>query len=150
MSKIIKHQFFFPHPTETVWEYLTKPELMEQWLMKNDFQPIIGFDFQFQTKPIPSLDFDGICYCRVLEIVPFKQLSYSWKCGPGEGKITLDSIVVWKLQPTDKGTEVFLEHSGFAKEENLDFYNGFMHGWVEKLNNIAKLLNTTEHGHAKA
>ena len=150
MPKIIKHQFFFPHPTETVWEYLTKPELMEQWLMKNDFQPIIGFDFQFQTKPIPSLDFDGICYCRVLEIVPFKKLSYSWKCGPGEGKITLDSIVVWKLQPTDKGTEVFLEHSGFAKEENLDFYNGFMHGWVEKLNNIAKLLNTTEHGHAKA
>ena len=150
MSKIIKHQFFFPHPTETVWEYLTKPELMEQWLMKNDFQPIIGFDFQFQTKPIPSLDFDGICYCRVLEIVPFKKLSYSWKCGPGEGKITLDSIVVWKLQPTDKGTEVFLEHSGFAKEENLDFYNGFMHGWVEKLNNIAKLLNTTDHGHAKA
>ena len=150
MSKIIKHQFFFPHPAETVWEYLTKPELMEQWLMKNDFQPIIGFDFQFQTKPIPSLDFDGICYCRVLEIVPFKKLSYSWKCGPGEGKITLDSIVVWKLQPTDKGTEVFLEHSGFAKEENLDFYNGFMHGWVEKLNNIAKLLNTTEHGHAKA
>ena len=150
MSKIIKHQFIFQHPTETVWEYLTKPELMEQWLMKNDFQPIIGFDFQFQTKPIPSLDFDGICYCRVLEIVPFKKLSYSWKCGPGEGKITLDSIVVWKLQPTDKGTEVFLEHSGFAKEENLDFYNGFMHGWVEKLNNIAKLLNTTEHGHAKA
>ena len=150
MSKIIKHQFFFPHPTETVWEYLTKPELMEQWLMKNDFQPIIGFDFQFQTKPIPSLDFDGICYCRVLEIVPFKKLSSSWKCGPGEGKITLDSIVVWKLQPTDKGTEVFLEHSGFAKEETLDFYNGFMHGWVEKLNNIAKLLNTTEHGHAKA
>lgn len=150
MAKIIKHQFFFPHPTETVWEYLTKPELMELWLMKNDFQPIIGVDFQFRTNPIPSLDFDGIFYCRVLEIVPFKKLSYSWKSGPGEGKITLDSVVVWKLVPTDKGTDLFLEHSGFAKKENLDFYNGLMHGWVEKLNNIAKLLNPEEHGHTNA
>lgn len=150
MAKIIKHQFFFPHPPETVWEYLTKPELMELWLMKNDFQPIIGFDFQFQTKPIPSLDFDGICYCRVLEIVPFKKLSYSWKCGPGEGKITLDSVVEWKLEPTDKGTELFLEHSGFAKEENLDFYNGFMHGWGEKMHKIAELLNAAQHGHTNA
>ena len=150
MAKIIKHQFFFPHPKETVWEYLTKPELMEQWLMKNDFQPIVGLDFQFRTNPIPSLDFDGIFYCKVLEIVPFKKLSYSWKSGPGEGKITLDSVVVWKLEPTDKGTELFLEHRGFAKKENLNFYNGLLHGWVEKLNNIAKLLNAAQHGHANA
>lgn len=150
MTKTIKHQFSFSHPPETVWEYLTKPELMEQWLMKNDFQPIVGLDFQFRTNPIPSLDFDGIFYCKVLEIVPFKKLSYSWKSGPGEGKITLDSVVVWKLEASDKGTELFLEHSGFAKKENLDFYNGLMHGWVEKLNKIAKLLNAAQHGHANA
>jgi uncharacterized protein YndB with AHSA1/START domain len=146
MEKSIKHTFFYPHPPETVWEYLTKPELMEQWLMKNDFQPIIGLDFQFRTSPIPSLNFDGIFYCKVLEIVPFKKLSYSWKSGPGDGKITLESIVVWKLQPTDKGTELRLEHSGFAKEENLDFYNGLMHGWLEKFQKIADLLNTAQHG----
>ena len=150
MTKIIKHQFSFPHPPETIWEYLTKPELMEQWLMKNDFQPIVGLDFQFRTNPIPSLDFDGIFYCKVLEIVPFKKLSYSWKSGPGEGKITLDSVVIWKLESTDKGTELFLEHSGFAKKENLNFYNGLMHGWVEKLNKIAKLLNAVQHGHTNA
>jgi uncharacterized protein YndB with AHSA1/START domain len=150
MEKSIKHTFFYSHPPETVWEYLTKPELMQQWLMKNDFQPIIGLDFQFRTNPIPSLDFDGIIYCKVLEIVPFKRLSYSWKCGPGEGKITLDSIVVWKLQPKEKGTEVILEHTGFAKKENLDFYNGFLHGWVEKSKKIAELLNAIPHGNTNA
>jgi uncharacterized protein YndB with AHSA1/START domain len=150
MAKVIKHQFFFPHPPEAVWEYLTKPELMELWLMKNDFQPIVGFDFQFREKPIPSLNFDGIFYCKVLEIVPFKKLSYSWKSGPGNGEITLDSVVVWKLEPTDKGTEVFLEHSGFAKKENLDFYNGLNHGWVEKLENIANLLKAAQHGNTNA
>ena len=150
MAKIIKHQFFYPHSIERVWEYLTTPELMAQWLMKNDFQPIVGLDFQFRTNPIPGLDFDGIFYCKVLEVVPFKKLSYSWKSGPGEGEITLDSVVIWKLEPTDKGTELFLEHSGFAKKENLDFYNGLTHGWLEKFHKIAELLDTAQHGDTDA
>jgi uncharacterized protein YndB with AHSA1/START domain len=150
MTKIIKNQFFFSHPLETVWEYLTKSELMAQWLMKNDFQPIVGLDFQFRTGPIPSLDFDGIIYCKVLEIVPFKKLSYSWKSGPGKGEITLDSVVMWKLEPKDKGTELFLEHSGFEKEENLNFYKGLTDGWLEKFPKIADLLNAAKHGNTNA
>src|SRR5262245_22466709 len=132
MTRVIKHQYFFAHPPEMVWEYLTNPDLMALWLMKNNFQLRVGAEFQFRTGPIASLHFDGIFYCKVLEIVPFEKLSYSWHSGPGEGKITLESIVVWKLERTDKGTDVFLEHSGFAQPENLDFYNGLMHGWVEK------------------
>src|SRR6476620_7637260 len=135
MKRSINHQFFFSHAPEAVWEYLTNPDLMELWLMKNNFQPIVGADFQFRTGPIPSLDFDGVFYCRVLEIVPFKKLSYSWSSGPGNAEITLDSVVVWNLQQTDKGTELFLEHSGFTKEENLNFFNGLKHGWVEKFLN---------------
>jgi uncharacterized protein YndB with AHSA1/START domain len=150
MAKIIKHQFFFPHPTETVWEYLTNSELMAQWLMKNDFQPVVGHEFQFRTGPIAALDFDGIFYCRVLEIVPLETLSYSWNSGPGGGEITLESVVTWILQSNEKGTELFLEHRGFAKKENLDFYNGLLHGWVEKLEKIDKLLKATTHGHTNA
>lgn len=141
MKQIIKHQFFYTHPIETVWEYFTKPELIAQWLMKNDFEPIVGHDFQFRTGPIPDFNFDGIIYCKVLEVVPFKKLSYSWGSGPGEGKITLDSVVIWQLEAKDNGTEVFLEHSGFEKKENWDFFNGLNHGWVGKFQNINKLLN---------
>ena len=150
MTRVIKHQFFFPHPPETVWEYLTKPELMELWLMKNNFQAIVGLDFQFRTNPIPSLDFDGIFHCRVLEIVPFKKLSYSWQGGPGEGKITLDSVVEWKLEPKDKGTALFLEHSGFAKEENLNFYKGLTDGWLKQVQKIVDHLNAEQHGNTNA
>ncbi len=150
MKKSIKHQFSFPHPPEMVWDYLTKPELMELWLMKNDFQPIVGLDFQFRTNPIPSLDFDGIFYCKVLEIVPFKKLSYSWKSGPGDGEITLDSVVVWKLLPTDKGTDIFLEHSGFSNKENLNFYNGLNDGWLKNIHKIANRLNAAQHGNTNA
>ena len=150
MTKSIKHQIFFPHPPEMVWEYLTRSELMELWLMKNNFQPIVGFDFQFRTNPIPSLHFDGIFYCKVLEIVPFKKLSYSWLSGPGEGEITLDSTVTWKLEPSDKGTTLFLEHSGFAQEENLAFYNGLTDGWLKNMQKISDRLNAAQHGNTKA
>ena len=139
MERSIKHEYFFAHPPQSVWEYLTKPELMKQWLMPNDFQPIIGYEFQFRTAAKASLNFDGIFYCKVLEIVPHKKLSYTWNCGPGDGKINLESIVTWKLEPKDKGTQVFLEHTGFKKDENLGLYNGLMHGWLEKFENIAKL-----------
>ena len=141
MTKSINHQFFFPHPPEMVWEYLTNAELMAQWLMKNDFQPVVGHDFQFRTNPIPSLDFDGIVYCTVLEIIPFKKLSYSWRSGPGGGKITLDTVVVWNLEPKDKGTDLFLEHTGFSEIENLNMYAGLTDGWLKNIQKIADRLN---------
>ncbi len=122
MKKEISHQLFFPHPPQTVWEYLTNPELMEQWLMPNDFEPVVGHPFQFKTKPIPALHVDGIFHCTVLEIVPFQKLSYSWKSGPGDGTFTVDSIVVWTLTPKDNGTELLLQHSGFKEVENLAIY----------------------------
>jgi uncharacterized protein YndB with AHSA1/START domain len=146
MTTSIKHQFFFPHPPEAVWEYLTNPDLMELWLMKNDFKPIMGIDFQFRTKPIPSLDFDGIFYCKVLEIVPFEKLSYSMKSGPGEGKITLDSVVVWKLHRKDSGAELFLEHSGFSKIENFNMYTAMNDGWLKNIHKIADRINAANHG----
>lgn len=143
MNRNIKHQFFFSHPPQKVWDYLTKPELMEKWLMKTTFVPAVGHDFQFRTNPIPSLNFDGVFYCKVLEIVPLQKLSYTWQSGPGNGEITLESVVTWKLEPTHNGTELFLEHSGFHKEENLAFYNGLTDGWLKNLKKIDNLLNVT-------
>jgi uncharacterized protein YndB with AHSA1/START domain len=146
MTKSIKHQLFFPHPPEAVWEYLTNAELMELWLMKNDFQPITGHDFQFRINPVPSLDFDGIVYCKVLEIVPFKRLSYSWKLGPGDGTINVDSVVRWELQPKDKGTELLLDHGDFAIMKNIGIFNAMDKGWLENMHKIAERLNTADHG----
>jgi uncharacterized protein YndB with AHSA1/START domain len=141
MSTQIRQQFFYTHPPEVVWEYLTKPELMSQWLMTNDFQPVLGHDFKFTTNPIPKLDIDGIIYCKVLEIVPRKKLSYSWKVGPGNGIITLDSVVVWTLIEKDNGTELQLEHGGF-KEENLAIYMGMTEGWQRNMQKIAEHLRS--------
>ena len=31
-----------PHPPEKIWRALTQAHLIEQWLMKNDFEPRLG------------------------------------------------------------------------------------------------------------
>lgn len=146
MQKTIKHTLFFQAPPSTVWDYLTKPELMSLWLMNNDFQPVIGHDFQFNTNPVPSLDFDGIVYCKVLEIIPHKKLTYSWKCGPGKGIISIDSLVVWTLLETNDGTQLTLENSGFKEMDNfnINIYNAMNQGWLQNMQKIPALIETAK------
>jgi uncharacterized protein YndB with AHSA1/START domain len=150
MAKSIEHKLFFPQPPQVVWEYLTKSELMEQWLMKNDFLPIPGYDFTFQTRPMPDFNFDGIVYCKVLEIVPFKKLSYSWKSGPGNRQVTVDSVVVWELHPKDDGTTLSLVHTGFRELEDFNMYSIMNDGWLKNMHKMAALINTAIHGTTNA
>jgi len=149
MSKSIHHKFFFPHAPEVVWKYLTKAELISQWLMENDFKPIVGHQFRFTNKPAPAIGFDGIVYCTVLEVIPFKKLTYSWKCGPGNGEITVDSIVMWTLHEKDNGTELLLENSGF-KEANFMIYSAMNEGWQKHIGKIAEQINASKHGTTNA
>ena len=146
----IKHQLFFPHPPRAVWEYLTNAELMELWLMKNNFQPVVGHEFQFKVNPVPSMDFDGIVYCKVLEILPFKKLSYSWKLGPGDGTLNIDSVVRWELHQKDNGTELILDHSDFVVMENIGIFNSMTEGWRKNMHKIADRLNAPDHATTKA
>ena len=149
MSKSVHHKLFFPHPPAVVWEYLTKSELIEQWLMKNDFEPIVGYDFQFKSTPVPNLDFDGNVYCKVLEIVPCKKLSYSWKTGPGNNQVAIDSIVLWTLHEKDNGTELQLDHTGF-KETDVSMFLAVDEGWLKNMKKIADLINTAIHDKTNA
>ena len=146
MAASIKHQLFFPHPPAAVWEFLTDAGLMELWLMKSDFMPIEGHEFQFRNKPVPQLDFDGIVYCKVLEVVPFKKLSYTWKLGPGDGTINVDSIVRWELKEKDNGTELFLVHGDFAILENTGVFEAMNKGWLDNIHKIAERLNAQQNG----
>ena len=89
--------------------------------MKNDFKSVVGYDFKFTTRALPNFNFDGVVYCKVLEVTPFKKLVYSWKGGPGNNKITLDSIVEWTLHEKDNGTELELNHTGFSEADTNMF-----------------------------
>ena len=131
MQRDIHHQWFFPHPPGVVWEHLTQPALLAQWLMENDFRPEVGHRFRFRATPKVKLGFDGNIYCEVLEVVPRRRLSYSWRGGAGPERITLDSVVVWTLLAKDGGTELTLEHRGFRGVKNYLAYVIMSRGWAK-------------------
>ena len=69
---------YFPHPPSKLWRALTTPELMAQWLMPNDFEPVVGHRFTFHSRPIAQTGFSGQIACQVLDLVPQKRLRISW------------------------------------------------------------------------
>src|SRR5580698_2446399 len=85
-----------PHPPEKIWRALTQGALIREWLMDNDFQPVINHPFTFRSAPMPG--WNGIIDCEVLAVEPNKTLSYTWN------SMGLESVVVWTLIPTSGGT----------------------------------------------
>ena len=143
MKNTITQTIRYEHSPEAVWEYLTKAELIAQWIMPNNFEPIKGHDFEFRTKPMPSLNLDGIMHCKVIEIVPFKKLIYTWKGGPEKGITTLDTTVEWTLEAKDNGTELHLVQTGF-NEENISIFSAMQGGWAQNLQKVGTLLSTAK------
>jgi len=60
------------HPAEKVWRALTQGALIEDWLMKNDFQPVVGHKFNFRATPMPH--WNGVTDCEVLAVEPCQRL----------------------------------------------------------------------------
>src|SRR5215831_9448268 len=125
------------HPAEKIWRALTQTELIDEWLMKNDFKPIVGHRFQFRAKPVPG--WSGVVNCEVLEVDAPKRLVYRWGDGT-ESDSGLSTVVAWTLTPADNGTLVRMEHSGFRPHDEAG-YKGMGSGWpriLERLQQIAE------------
>jgi uncharacterized protein YndB with AHSA1/START domain len=115
-----------PHPAEKIWRALTRGPLIEEWLMKNDFLPVVGHRFNFRATPMPH--WNGVTDCRVLVVEPNERLSYSWNASGEEAAAGLKTVVTWTLTPTRSGTLVRVEQSGFRPEDEAN-YQGANYGW---------------------
>ncbi len=115
-----------PFPPEKIWRALTEPHLIEEWLMKSDFKPVVGHRFDFRADW-------GSVDCQVLAIEPNKALSYTW------GAYGLESIVAWTLTPTNAGTRLRMEQSGFRPDQQ-QAYQGAQYGWQKFFANLEQVL----------
>lgn len=138
MQEAINKTWQFDQSPEEVWEYLTQPELIEQWLMKNDFQPIIGHKFRFTFDSKPEGTYKGGVDCEVLEVNPHSKLSYTWNGGTNDGSRSFNSKVVWTLIPKANGTELQLQHDGFTVLEDILTHSG---GWDSCIKRLGELIN---------
>ena len=110
----------FAHAPEKVWRALTEGGLIAQWLLENDFQPVVGRRFQFRTTPMGP--WDGVIHSEVLIAEPHERLVYRWD------SLGLESVVAWTLTPTASGTLVRMEQSGFGAGQEAA-YKGATYGW---------------------
>jgi uncharacterized protein YndB with AHSA1/START domain len=118
-----------PWPPAKVWKALTQPHLIQEWLMKTDFEPAAGRAFQF-VADWGSVD------CQVLEIEPPRTLTYSWTA------FQVRTVVSWTLTPTDTGTHLRVEQAGFlAAPEYSRFVQGAQHGWTGFLAKLEEVLS---------
>lgn len=142
MARDIRQTIFFPQAPQTVWEYLTKAELLSQWLMENDIQPVVGHKFNFKAKPALEIDFDGVVYCEIKKVAPHQQLSYSWNCNPVDTGFKINTVVNWTLVPKDNGTELILHQTGFDDHQFESFYMAMTHGWAKRTEALLQRINS--------
>ncbi len=121
----------FHHPPEKLWRALTENPLIAQWLMTSDFEPVVGRRFQFRSEPMPN--WDGVIDSEVLMVDPIRRLSYRWNA------LGLDSVVLWTLTPTEGGTLVRMEHSGFRPDQQTA-YGGANYGWQRFIGNLERVV----------
>jgi uncharacterized protein YndB with AHSA1/START domain len=120
-----------PFPPEKIWRALTQPHLIEEWLMKNDFNPVVGHRFNLRRTPKPDLNI--VVDCQVLIVEPNKTLSYTWSA------FDLEGVVTWTLTPTSTGTHLRMEQSGFRPDQR-QAYGGARGGWQKFLANLEQVL----------
>src|SRR4051812_32981504 len=104
MSRNLHFEATYPHPVERVWAAITTPEAIGEWLMANDFAPVVGHRFQFRAKPQPG--WNGIVDCEVLKVDPPRELAYAWRSDK------LDTLLTMRLAPVAGGTQLTLDHTG--------------------------------------
>lgn len=129
----------FTHSPEKVWRALTEKPLLAQWMMNNDFEPVVGRRFQFRADPQPN--WSGIVDCEVLIVDPHKRLSYSW--GVGDAASGLQWEVLLTLTPTENGTHLRMEQSGFRPDQQAAF-KGAQYGWQKFIGGLERVLAELE------
>ncbi|HZK64050.1 MAG TPA: SRPBCC domain-containing protein [Puia sp.] len=117
----------FNAPVEKIWRAITDKQQMKQWYFDTPaFKPETGAKFSFTARDKDGRDF--VHLCTVLEVIPNKKLTHSWRYEGYDG----DSLVTWELFDEGNKTRVKLTHAGletfpaikgFAKEN-------FAEGWL--------------------
>jgi uncharacterized protein YndB with AHSA1/START domain len=135
LSVVVEREI--PYPPEKIWRALTQPHLIAEWLMNNDFNAVVGHRFNLRG------DWGGVLDCEVLAVEPNKTLSYSWNFAHADAAFNLESVVTFTLAPTDRGTRLRMEQSGFRPGQK-QAYGGAKAGWQQFFTKLEQVLARTD------
>jgi len=114
-------------PVSAVWQAISEKDHMKNWYFDPDeFQPVVGFRFQFHGKGRKGESY--LHLCEVTEVIPGKKLQYSWRYEGYEGL----SYVTFELFEEGADTRLKLTHSGLESFPVLPDFSrdSFLSGWT--------------------
>ena len=136
-TKSIVVERTMPHPPEKVWRALTSSPLIAEWLMQNDFEPVVGHRFNFRATPIPNM-WNGVSDCEVLEVDPPRRLVWRQQASGEQKADGPDTLATWTLTPVEGGTHVRMEQSGFRPKDEGG-YQAMSGGWPRILGGLERV-----------
>jgi uncharacterized protein YndB with AHSA1/START domain len=118
-------------PVGKVWAAITSKEQMKEWYFDlEEFKPEVGFVFKFWGGPPDGEQFLHIC--EILEVIPNKKLTHSWRYDGYTG----NSVLTWELFDESEKTRVKLTHAGldtFPADKPEFAVHNFNEGWTHIL-----------------
>ncbi len=128
---------------EMIFNALIEPEKITEWFQDEaSLEPSVGGKIRLVTlkemHPNWKLDRDYCMDGTIIEFVPNKRLSYTWKFD--DIPDFLETYVTWELEQIKPNTtKVKLAHVGFTGKEKGNFsIESHNQGWAEALDKLAK------------
>ncbi len=143
---VVRFERHLRHPIEKVWEAITEPDRLGDWLAAGtiELRPGGSADLTFANAPTP--DRGTVLTGTVREVDPPRLLEYSWRTPDGE-----EEPVRWELSPEDGGTRLVLTHTVQRPAEVRASLSagltpvdsrvvGCLAGWHDHLDSLALVL----------
>jgi uncharacterized protein YndB with AHSA1/START domain len=127
-TTVVAVERVFAHPVERVWRALSQPEILAEWLLKNDFRPEVGHRFKFSAEW-------GDIDCKVLEVEPHRRLAYKWSA------FDVETVVTFTLEPISNGTRLRMEQVGFRPDQK-QARGGAKSGWSGFFDDLQDTLDS--------
>jgi uncharacterized protein YndB with AHSA1/START domain len=133
----VSFERLLPVPVERVWQYLTEPEYLGQWLAVSSMEPRVGgrVELNFDVAEMPERKEKGANIRGLISCFePHSALAFSWI----DTANNLESAVTFQLIARGEQTSVIVTHSRLPKNRMHEF----MAGWHTHLDVLkARLTN---------
>jgi len=137
MKDSITKEIVLNHSIDGVWNSITNAKSLATWWFEEaNFKAKKGYQYIFSSPHEGCVPIIG----EVLSADPYA-LVYTWIV-QGTNVVT---TVSWKLEASEQGTKLILEHSGISKyagDTAVAMFNSFNGGWT---NCMVDLANHLEH-----
>ncbi|MGR3614439.1 MAG: SRPBCC family protein [Paracoccaceae bacterium] len=129
----IHKSIFLSTDQDTVWDHLTRAELMGKWFHPADADLAEGQDYVLTDGPGGK----RMCWGNVQSMTPKSHMRWSFTVEPMAGAVT---TVDWHVEPVTGGTKLTLKHSGLPNDAAgfglVAALDKGWHGFVGKLHDL--------------